>query len=173
MTYRNTFSKLSTIFDQFNDTLNNSNKLDNAALKTIQNYLNDPQVTLLDEKDKEKMQRHLRQLESLTHPSTLTRIRSIDIKQINRQLIRLADLLKKNSEQTNKNSEQTNKNSYFIIVKLEVRFHKILSAEAINSSKEWQKFYEEKMNINLNSKSSHPTLHPHALRMDRQLTFYQ
>jgi len=157
MTYSDVFSKLSTSLEHFNNTLNTSNKLDEKALKTIQDYLNDSEVRILNQEDEKNMQRPLKQLELLNDQATLSRVSSTIMKQINRQLIRLAELIMKSSE-------QSKKDAYFIIVKLEVCFLKILSEEAINSSKQWQKFYEEKMNINQSSESSYP----YAQRTDGQ-----
>jgi len=157
MTYSNVFSKLSTTLEHFNNTLNTSNKLDKKALKTIQVYLNDSEVRILNQEDEKNMQRPLKQLELLNDQATLTRVSSKVMKQINHQLIRLAEFIMKSSE-------QSKKDAYFIIVKLEVCFLKILSEEAINSSKQWQKFYEKKMNVNQSSESSHP----HAQRTDGQ-----
>jgi len=157
MTYSDVLSKLSNSLEHFNNTLNTSNKLDEKALKTIQDYLNDSEVRILNQEDEKNMQRPLKQLELLNDQATLSRVSSTIMKQINRQLIRLAELIMKSSE-------ESKKDAYFIIVKLEVCFLKILSEEAINSSKQWQKFYEEKMNINQSSESSYS----HAQRTDGQ-----
>lgn len=161
MNYIDAFSKLWVTLDHFNSKLNVSDKLDEKALKTIQNYLNDPKVTVLKQGDENKMQHPLKELELLNDHVTLTRVKSTDFKEINRQIIRLAEM-------TNKRSEQTRKDAYFIIVKLKVCFSKLLSEEAISSSKQLRKFYEEKMGVNVASESSSPTLHSYALRMDQK-----
>jgi hypothetical protein len=161
MTCRDAFSKLSTTLDHFNSTLDEPDKLDEKALKTIQNYLNDSTVTVLKQEDENKMQRPLKQLELLNDQITLNRVKSIDIKEINRQIVRLAEMI-------TKKPEQTKKNAYFTIIKLEVCFLKILSEEAANSSKKWRDFYEEKMNAKVDSGSLGSTSYARAKRTNQQ-----
>ncbi|CAF3911148.1 unnamed protein product [Adineta steineri] len=157
-------SKLSTSLKQFNEALDNSSKLDENALQVIQQYLNDPEITTLDSEDKQYMQRPLEQLEHLRDEVTIRRVPPTLIKQIDQQLINLADYIKKNPA-------ETKQDAFFIIVKLEVCFLNILSEEAMNSSKHWQIKYENKMAENTTSESSHVISHSHALYADRQQRF--
>jgi uncharacterized protein YdcH (DUF465 family) len=161
MTYSEAMSKLSITLDHFNSTLDSTNKLDEKALRTIQNYLTDSTVTLLKPEDERKIQRPLKQLESLNDQATLDRVKSIDMKEINRQVARLAQMI-------NRKPEQTKKNACFTIIKLEVCFLKILSEEAVTASKKWRNLYEEKMNMRAASGSSGSTPYARAKRTDKQ-----
>jgi hypothetical protein len=161
MTYTDDFSKLSTSLDHFNSVLDGADKLDEKALRTIQNYLNDSTVRVLKQEDENKMQRPLKQLELLNDQVTLNRVKLIDMKEINRQMIRLAEMI-------NKKPEQTKKNAYFTIIKLEVCFLKILSEEAANDSKKWRDLYEEKMNMKVVTGPSGSTSYASAKRTNEQ-----
>jgi hypothetical protein len=154
------FSKLSTTLEHFNDALSND-KLDSNAMQILKLYLKDPDVTTLDKEDEKKMERPLKQLELLRDEITLDRISPTVMKQINRQLVNLAELIEKEPS-------EAKKDAHFIIVKLEVCFLKILSDEALNSSTQRQKSYEERMANNKRIEPSHATPHPGALYMDRQ-----
>jgi hypothetical protein len=159
------FSKLSATLEHFNDALSNdvlsNDKLDNNAMQTIQLYLKDPEVTTLDKDDERKMQHPLNQLELLRDQITLDRVSPTVMKQINRQLINLAELIEKEPS-------EAKKDAHFIIVKLEVCFLKILSDEGLNCSKQRQKSYEERMANNKRIEPSRVTPHSGALYMDRQ-----
>jgi hypothetical protein len=160
MTQSATFSQLSTTLEQFNNALDESYKLDGTALKTIQRYLNDPAVTILN-KDEKKIQRALKELELLNDQKTVTRVSPAAMYEINRQLINLAKSI------TN-NEEKIKKNSLFVIVKLEVCFLQILSEEALDYNKQRQQQYEEKWNKTESFKSSQASPRSHALYMDHQ-----
>ena len=161
MTHSEVFAKLCTTLDHFNDVLNESEKLDDKALKTIQNYFKDSEVTVLTAHDEQKMHQQLEQLEQLRDQVTLTRVKSVDMKQINRRIIRLAQMI-------NKRSEQVKKDAYFVIVKLNVCFIKLLSNEDIIPCKQLRNFYEERTRMKVPWKSSDSALYPLALRTDSQ-----
>lgn len=160
MTLNAQCSKLSTTLTFFNNKLDQSNKLDDRALQTIQNYLNDPQVTTLEGQDEEKIQHSLSKLEKLREEATLDRVSSTVIKKINRHLKNLERFIVENFE-------KIKEDAYFIVVKLEVCFREVLTENAESSSQHWRKIYE-KMTSSAVSETPRETTHVHALYPDKQ-----
>jgi hypothetical protein len=154
-------SQLSTTLNFFNDSLNESNKLNAKVLQTIQQYLNNPQVTSLDGEDEKSMQHTLEHLEKLREPTTLARVSSVTMKKINQQLENLGELILENSK-------EIMEDAYFVIVNLEVCFLEILSEETENFDKQRQKLVEEEITTSEMSELSANTLHPCAFYLDRQ-----
>jgi hypothetical protein len=131
-----TLSQLSATLNFFNDSLNRPNKLSDKVLQTIQEYLNNPQATSLDEEDDKNMQITLEHLEKLRESTTLARASSVTIEKINQQLENL-------EESILENLEEMLEDAYFVIVNLEVCFFDILSEKTENYGKQRQKLFAE------------------------------
>ncbi|CAF2067775.1 unnamed protein product [Rotaria magnacalcarata] len=157
-----TLAQLSTALNIFNDALNEPNKLNVKALQTIQQYLNNPKVTTLDQADGEIMQHTLEYVEKKLRESiVIERVSSVTIKKINRQLENLAELILENRK-------EIVGDAYFIIVKLEVSFLDILSDEQDTYDKDWQKMFEKNKMMNEIFESSPKAPQPCAFYLDRQ-----
>ncbi|CAF3717100.1 unnamed protein product [Rotaria socialis] len=155
-------AQLSTTLSIFNDSLNEPNKLNVKALQTIQQYLNNPKVTTLDQTDTELMQHTLEYVEKKLRESiVIERVSSVTIKKINRQLENLAELILENRK-------EITGDAYFIIVKLEVSFLDILSDEQDTYDKDWQKMFEKNKMTSEIFESSPKALQPCAFYLDRQ-----
>ncbi|CAF2080635.1 unnamed protein product [Rotaria magnacalcarata] len=157
-----TLAQLSTALNIFNDALNEPNKLNVKALQTIQQYLNNPKVTTLDQADGEIMQHTLEYVEKKLRESiVIERVSSVTIKKINRQLENLAELILENRK-------EIVGDAYFIIVKLEVSFLDILSDEQDTYDNDWQKMFEKNKMMNEIFESSPKAPQPCAFYLDRQ-----
>ena len=154
-------SQLSATLNFFNDSLNESNKLSEKVLQTIQEYLNNPQATSLDEEDDKSMHLTLKRLEKLREPTTLARVSSVTMEKINQQLENLEELILENS------AEMLG-DAYFVVVNLEVCFLDILSEETEKISKQRQKLIEEEIATSEMSTLSANTPYPDAFYLDRQ-----
>ncbi|CAF5107886.1 unnamed protein product, partial [Rotaria magnacalcarata] len=157
-----TLAQLSTTLNIFNDALNEPNKLNVKALQTIQQYLNNPKVTTLDQADGEIMQHTLEYVEKKLRESiVIERVSSVTIKKINRQLENLAELILENRK-------EIVGDAYFIIVKLEVSFLDILSDEQDTYDNDWQKMFEKNKMMSEIFESSPKAPQPCAFYLDRQ-----